>query len=183
MSLSPSGSSPSSCTLWARRIGSSSARNCDARKSVPNWCTYEPQARYSTFDYMYLLMVFHQTGPFDGGLHPWLERTSSAWWFPSASQMPSTPYCGPPTQWPEDQRESKLFQIMISSLENNGERTLHSHSAVLTKDFAKWQWNWPGLWTDEIQIEKLEKNTCSKPWRVGRTEFGLQEPSRKTLLL
>lgn len=91
MSLSPSGSSPSSCTLWARRMGSSSARNCDARKSVPDWCTDEPRPRYSTFDYMYLLMVFRQTGPFDGGLHLSLEKRSNAWWFPSASRMPSTP--------------------------------------------------------------------------------------------
>lgn len=35
ISFSPSGKSPSSCTRWARRMGSSSDKNWDARKSVP----------------------------------------------------------------------------------------------------------------------------------------------------
>lgn len=35
ISFKPSGRSPSSCTRCARRMGSSSARNCEARKRVP----------------------------------------------------------------------------------------------------------------------------------------------------
>lgn len=77
ISFKPSGRSPSSCTRWAKRMGSSSDRNCDARNSVPGRTCQPCVPGLLCFELINLSRAAPQIAPSALGSLPWRESWSN----------------------------------------------------------------------------------------------------------